>query len=223
MAASLALSPSECRVGQEVTLEGLDFLVSAPVTVTVQSPLGRMGIFKSQITSDASGEIASTDIANYATAILTSNGTDVSVDDTVTIGAVTYTFKAAPTTVASQVKIGGTASATLDNLKKAVNLTGVSGTDYGSSTVIHPTVRASNKTATTLLLIAKTAGTGGNSLAFSKSATTLSVSGANFAGGAASSGLYTFSFSPTGEGIWVVSATDGTNSASANLKVSSGG
>jgi hypothetical protein len=209
-------------VGQAVTIEGLDFLVSSAVTVTVQSPLGRMGIFSSQITSDASGEIASTDIANYATAILTSNGTDVSVNDTVTIGAVTYTFKAAPTTVANEIKIGGTATLTLDNVKKAVNLTGVSGTDYGSATVIHPTARASAKTATTLLFVAKTAGTGGNALAFAKVAVTLSVSGATFAGGAAASGLYTFSFTPTGEGIWTVSATDGTNAASANIKVHSG-
>jgi len=220
--ASLTLTPSECRVGQQVTLEGLDFLPSTAVTVTVKSPLGRMGIFSAQITSDASGEIASTDIANYATGTLTLTAVPLAAE-TVTIGAKTYTWRATVAATANEVLIGGTASTSLDNLKSAVNLDGNTAV-YGSSTTINADVRASTKTATTLFFVAKVGGTGGNSLATTETIVTGgSFGAANLAGGAAASGLFDFAFTPVGEGIWIVEATDGTNSASTTIKVHSGG
>lgn len=120
-----------------------------------------------------------------ATATLTSDATIPTAADTVTIGAVTYTFRAAPTTVANEVKLGASAAASLTNLKAAINQTGVSGTDYGSATVIHPTVTAGTLTATTLVLTAKTVGVAGNALASTETSTHLSFAGATFAGGVA--------------------------------------
>jgi len=222
--ASLVCTPNPVNVGQQVTIEGLDFLASTAVTVQVQSPLGRMGIFQSQITSDTSGEIASTDIANYAIGTLTLSANALN-NETVTLGSKTYTFKTALTPAANEVLLGASASATLDNLKSAVNLDPAgSGTLYGAATTINADIRASTKTATTILFVAKVGGTGGNALASTETIVTGgSFGGATLSGGAAASGLYTFAFSPTGPGIWVITATDGTNSATANLVVNQSG
>lgn len=219
--ASLTLTPTEANVGQLVAVVGDDFAQSTKVTIKVVAPSNNGG-FESDITADAAGQVSSTDTADQAIALLTSNGTDVSVNDTVTIGSLTYTFKAAPTTVAREVKIGGTAALSLANLKKAINLTGISGTDYGSATVIHPDVRAGDITATTLQLIAKVGGTAGNSLASTKVAATLSFGGATFSGGAAAGSIGTFRFAPTVPGLWRISATDGTDTATASLRVWAG-
>lgn len=80
--------------------------------------------------------------------ILTNTGNPAD-GDTVTIGWTTYRFK---NTLAQNydVKIGGSASVSFDNLKSAVNDTGVEGTDYGTGTAAHVFFRARAKTATTL-------------------------------------------------------------------------
>lgn len=90
---------------------------------------------------------------------------NVTVDDTVTIGAVTYTFKAAPIATANEVKVGATASDTLDNLIAAINRTAGAGDLYGSATVVHPTVTVAAGVGDTMTLTAKTAGTEGNAIA----------------------------------------------------------
>lgn len=101
-------------------------------------------------------------------------------DETVTIGAVTYTFKAAPIATANEVKLGASASATLDNLIAAINRTAGAGDLYGSETVIHPTVTAAAGAGDTMTLTAKTAGTEGNAIA-----TTETLAGAGNQFGAA--------------------------------------
>lgn len=63
-------------------------------------------------------------------------------DETITIGTTVYTWKAAPTTGAFQVKIGASESISIDNLIAAINLGTGAGTLYGSLTTVHPTVRA---------------------------------------------------------------------------------
>lgn len=129
-------------------------------------------------------EMASTSSVVYATNTVTSNGTDVTANDTCTIGGKAYTFKAAPTTVDGEVKVGGTAALTLQNLFNAVNLVGVAGTDYGSLTVINPYAKATAVSATVLTLTVKTPGAVGNLVTLAKSAATLSVGAATFANGA---------------------------------------
>lgn len=219
--ASLILTPLEGRVGQAVTLEGLDFAISTAVTVTVQSPNGNAGIFSSQITSDASGEIASTDIANYASGTLTTTGNAVAAE-TIVVGNKTYTWRATVAATANEVLVGASASASLDNLKSAINLDGNTAV-YGSATTINADIRASTKTATTLFMVAKVGGTAGNSLATTEAMANASYGGATLSGGAAASGNYTFAFSPTMPGIWLVKADDGTNTASTTIKISQSG
>lgn len=52
----------------------------------------------------------------------------------------------------------------LDNVKSAINRTGVPGTDYSAATTIHPTVFATTNTNTQQTFNAKYAGTQGNSI-----------------------------------------------------------
>lgn len=107
------------------------------------------------------GEIAG---GSKATGTLTL-GANVAADETVTIGPVTYTYKAAPTTGANEVKVGADASASLDNLIAAIGQTAGAGDKYGSATVLHPSCKAAAGAGDTMVVTALTAGTAGNSLA----------------------------------------------------------
>jgi hypothetical protein len=140
-----------------------------------------------------------------ATGTITSNGTDVTADDTVTINGKVYKFVATPT-VEGDVDIGGTAAITLDNLKAAINHTGTEGTDYVCAAA-HPTVTATTNTDTVQTLEAITAGTAGNALTLVKSAATLTVSGAVLAGGA----NFGMQFTNTGREFLVVKNIDAVN------------
>lgn len=74
--------------------------------------------------------------------VLTFTGVSIA-DETVTVGDVTYTFKAAPTTVANEVEVGATTAISAANLILAINAgpTG-SGTLWGSATVANPKATA---------------------------------------------------------------------------------
>jgi hypothetical protein len=90
------------------------------------------------------------------TGTITASGVAVA-GNTITIGDVTYTFRAAITAAspANEVKIGAAATNSLDNLKDAINGTanvGAPGTEYSQATVRHPLVTAGAKDATTLVV-----------------------------------------------------------------------
>lgn len=118
----------------------------------------------------------------FAAGLLTSTGTNVSVADTVTIGTTVYTFKSS-LAAAYDVKIGATAAESLENLKKAINATGTAGTHYFTGTLVHPSVTAGTLTTTTLVVTANTPGTGGNAIASTEVAVTLSWGSATLVGG----------------------------------------
>lgn len=85
---------------------------------------------------------------------LTSDATNVSNNDTVTIGTVVYTFKTTLTGAAYEVKIGADAATSLDNIKIAINNSGgTQGTEYGLGTTAHPLVTATTNTDTTQLIV----------------------------------------------------------------------
>lgn len=88
---------------------------------------------------DGSTKVFTTNLKGLG--VLSSDGTTPSDGDTVTIGTQVYTLK---TTVAAaySVHIGGSATASLLNLFKAINLTGVAGTDYGVGTLASTFVTA---------------------------------------------------------------------------------
>lgn len=120
--------------------------------------------------------------AAAATGRLTFSGVG-SVDDAVTIGSVTYVLKAAPTTVANQVKIGATAAETAANLIAAINLDAGAGTLYGSATVAHTTVAARGGGAGIVDLAARTPGAAGNALATTETGSATAFGTATLTGG----------------------------------------
>lgn len=211
--ATLTVTPSEVQVGDAVTVVGAGFTPATTVTVSI---LEEGDSFQEKTQPDGSFSTQSVAAEGFQT--LTSTGVQVTAADTVTIGSVTYTFRAAVTTTANEVLIGASAAATLQNLKDAINLTGTTA-QYGSLTVVNPTVGAGAITPTTLVVYAKTGGTAGNALATTKSAATLSFGAATLAGGAAATGLLPLGFTPTKDKPFTVSATDGTNTATATVRV----
>lgn len=94
-------------------------------------------------------------------------------DDVVRIGAVYYQFAADPTTGTPTglvdapylVAVGASDTIALANLRKAINATGVAGTDYCEEiTAAHATVEATASDGTTLSARALSTGTAGNSI-----------------------------------------------------------
>lgn len=106
---------------------------------------------------------------------LTGTGTNVANGDTVTIGGVVYTFQTTLTNVRGNVKIGASAAASLTNLFRAINASGgTPGTDYAAANVAHPHFVATNPTATTVVITAKTAGLAATSIVTAESSAQLS-------------------------------------------------
>lgn len=96
---------------------------------------------------------------------LTSDETNVSALESVSIGdydgnMTVYKFVVALSDPAEpyEVLIGDTAADTLDNLKAAVNATGLAGVTWSEGTVEHPDVVATTNTDTTQVFEAKIAG-----------------------------------------------------------------
>ena len=110
-----------------------------------------------------------------ATGTLTSNNTNVSDGDTVTIGNKTYTFKNTIGTTEGNVKIdgGGSADASLLNLISAVNHTGTPNTDYYCAAAHTQVSAASSVVSHHVVFTALTATPLGADIAVAKSAATL--------------------------------------------------
>jgi len=81
---------------------------------------------------------------------------------TVKVGGKTYTFKTTLTPTEGEVKINGSLSAALTNLKAAINHTGTPGTDYSCSAA-NANVAAGTLTGTTLVCTWNVKGVIGNS------------------------------------------------------------
>ena len=114
-------------------------------------------------------------IPSTTTQAITSNLGSIPAEDTLTLTAEpalnetlvidSTTYKFVDTLAAAfDVFRTGTANTTLGNLIKAINLTGVAGTDYDSATMKHGTVYATDEAGDTMDAIARTAGTAGNSI-----------------------------------------------------------
>lgn len=118
----------------------------------------------------------------FASRVLTSNNTNVTAADTVTIDSKVYTFRAAAV-AEGDVKIGLDADATLLNLIRAINHTGTPGTDYFCAAA-HPTVAAGAAVSVhTITVTALTAGVEGNAIIVLAGAVTLSWASGTLTGG----------------------------------------
>lgn len=89
----------------------------------------------------------------------------VTIDTTVYTAVVELSETAGADAVAYQVLYGGSVAAFLDNLKLAINGTGVEGTNYSTGTVAHPKVVATTNTDTAQTIRARVPGTVYNTIA----------------------------------------------------------
>lgn len=137
-------------------------------------------------------------ISTFATGRL-KGAANVADTETVTIDSKTYTFQTTLTNTDGNVQIGATLLDSLTNLMKAINLTGTGGVEYAALTTLHPTVTALSVAVDTLIVRAKTGGTGGNALATTETSTVLAWTGTTLSGGAAGPTLKQVRF--TGESI----------------------
>lgn len=118
-----------------------------------------------------------------ATGTLTSTGVFTDTQ-TVIVGGKTYTFQTSLTDTDGNVLIGADAAASHQNLLDAINLTGTAGTQYAASMTINAEVRCTAVTATTNVVVAKTAGSVGNLIASTETQTNASWGAALLAAGA---------------------------------------
>lgn len=152
----------------------LDVYVDASHDGTVFFNVGRFLRITGVDSVAATGTLTSTGAITsgvQAQSVLTSTGTAPADAASATIGTTVYVFKTTLTGAAFEVLIGGSAANALANLKKAINLTGVAGTDYGVGTTAHPTVVGYTLTTTTLLVVARVTGTAANSTATTQAGT----------------------------------------------------
>lgn len=210
--ATLFAAPADVRIGDLLSVVGIDFANATECTISCPQT-GHGG----EVASDATGQVSGSALADHAKVTLTSTGVALN-DETVVVGSRTYTFKTTLTGAANEVLIGANASASLDNLKAAINGAAGAGSTYGRNTVPHADVIAGAKTATTLVLIAKREGTAGNSLASTETLTNFTFGGATFAGGAAA-GARAFRMQAVKEGSYLIRCTDGTNTAETTVRV----
>lgn len=212
--ATLVVTPNPARVGESILVFGEGFLASTPVAISVP----RLG-FAAELNSDAGGIISNDDVNDHADGVLTGTGIPLN-NETVTIGSRTYTFKTTLTGAANEVLIGAALTNALDNLKAAINGGAGIGTLYGAGTVAHADVIAGTKTATTLAVVARQPGTGGNAIASTDVATVFSWGNTTLVGGAADpTGVKLMDFTPTDPGTYDINATDGTNTATTKVQV----
>lgn len=116
---------------------------------------------------------------------LTSDNTNITDGDTVTIDTKVYTFRDTLTPTEGEVLKGGSADASLLNLIRAINHSGTPGTDY-SCAAAHPTVTAATSvTAHAFVVTAIVIGSAGNSVVTTEVSTHLSWGGATLASGGA--------------------------------------
>lgn len=154
--------------------------LSYPLGVTDLNPNGVAGIDAATFSVKEAG-------GSKASGTITFAGVPTA-DDTVTIGARVYTFKAA-VSAADEVLIGASGAASASNLSAAINAGAGSGTAYGSGTVAHADVDAS-VSGSVVTVTAKASGTAGNAIALLKSGTNITVSGATLTGGTAGGATY---------------------------------
>jgi len=119
-----------------------------------------------------------------ATELLTVSAGPIVNNDTVTLGATTYTFKTVLTPAANEVLIGASDTTALNNLVAAITGGAGSGTLYGAGTVTNVSAAAAvNTPGVSVDVWAILGGTAGNSLATTTTGGTMTFGGATMSGG----------------------------------------
>ena len=123
------------------------------------------------------------------------NSTPGVAGETATIGATTYTWVVALTesyglsAIVNQVLYGGSVTAAFANLRKAINASGVAGTDYSTGTVANATANSGASDATTVSVAADTIGPDGNSVVTTETMANGAFGAATLTGGTYGAGV----------------------------------
>jgi hypothetical protein len=137
--------------------------VSSTETITVNGVVWEVYTGATAVTSGRiSVDVSAGGVKASGTLTLTENAANT---NTVTIGSTVYTFQDTLTNVAYNVKVGASASATIDNLIAAITAGAGSGTAYAAATTAHPSVTAAAGDGDTMTVTALVTGTAGNSIA----------------------------------------------------------
>lgn len=158
-------------------------------------------------TADANNYVGGAQASGTLTAIgIISDGDIVSLDTLV------YTFKTTLTGAAFEVAIAGSTANALSNLNKAIKLTGVAGTDYGTGTVKHPSVTTGTLTSTTLQIVALVYAASGNIISTVATGANISFGASTLSGGVTGSKIVIAGMSPGDYGgmLSVTSVVDST-------------
>jgi hypothetical protein len=118
-----------------------------------------------------------------AVGTLTSDNTNVSDADTVTVGGKVYTFKTSLTPTEGQVLIGADADGSLLNLIRAINHSGTAGTDYSAAAANANVSAATSVTSHAFAVTARIPGAGGNAITSTETSAHLSWGGGTLASG----------------------------------------
>jgi hypothetical protein len=139
--------------------------------------------------------------AAQATGVLTTTDV-VAAGETVTIGTTTYTFRATLST-AYDVLLGaaGAASASLDNLKAAINGAAGAGTTYGTGTLPNTLVTATTKTSAALTVQAIALGAQANLIPTTTTMANATWAATTLTGGQTPSDLLTQTSAATGPSV----------------------
>jgi len=122
-------------------------------------------------------------VGTQATGTLTTTGVFVN-NETVTVGAQTYTLTSPFVNAANNIDASGTTAQTLENLRRAINGDGIAGTNYGTGTLPNTLAFAAD-TATTLVVTAHQGGTAGNTVATTSVTANASFGAVTLTGGVA--------------------------------------
>jgi hypothetical protein len=102
--------------------------------------------------------------------------------DTVTIGAIMYTFKTTPT-AAYHIFLGGNKAVAIANLNYAIDASGTVGTNYYTGTLAHPDVVTTATSVDTISFIAARTGAAGNLITTTDGSIRLSWAAPTLTGG----------------------------------------
>ena len=169
---------------------GQDWLDVLDNPMTVSDVIEAVGVVANTLTLTAHGlttgdgpvritNVGGSSAAATGTLTLAANPTD---GETVTVGAVTYTWSVTPS-VAYEVFIGGDANDSATKLAAAINDDGVAGIDYFPGLVAHPLVTAAVGVGDSVVVTAITPGTAGNAIATTETMAAGSWGAATLTGG----------------------------------------
>ena len=194
---------TNCSFGAGTLAGGIDVAVANDVLIGINAEAGIDNLVLAitggagEGTNYATGTVAHTQVTAVKASASTMLSTALvagtagnSIATTTTMGNGSWgagTLANGHAETANDVLIGISAAVALDNLKSAVNATAGAGTTYGTGTLVHADVIATDNADTTQKFIARTPGTAANTLATTTTSTHLSWPDTTLGGGTGTS------------------------------------